>query len=129
MWDLVAGKELQCFRGHRRSIHTVAISPDGNLVASGSLDATAKVWNVQTGELIADFDSHPQMVNVVAFHPDGTRVWTGCCDHLLRLWDIEREEVVAKFEHRDCVQSVDTLGDGSRRVDWPAGWDRCPLGD
>ncbi len=53
-----------------RGILGVAVSPDGTLVATGSIDASTKLWDPATGEVLTLFD-HDLVVNAVAFSPDG----------------------------------------------------------
>jgi hypothetical protein len=46
LWDVVAGQELHCFRGHTASVTSVALSADGSRAVSGSLDQTVRVWEI-----------------------------------------------------------------------------------
>jgi WD40 repeat protein len=47
------------------------VSPDGALVATGSLDGTAKLWDLATGREVLTLFGHEGPVNTVAFSPDG----------------------------------------------------------
>src|SRR5262249_33944721 len=46
LWDVGTGREVGSLSGHRSVVHTVAFSPDGRLLLSGSIDCTALIWNV-----------------------------------------------------------------------------------
>lgn len=60
------------FNGHIDQILSVAYSPDGKYIASGSWDCTVRVWNVETGELVAGpFKGHSDPVRSVAYSADG----------------------------------------------------------
>ncbi len=56
---------------------SVAFSPDGARVLSGSGDKTLKLWDAATGALLRTFEGHSDTVISVAFSPDGTRVLSG----------------------------------------------------
>ena len=49
------GKKLRVFKGHTRRIESVAWSPDGSQLATGSQDKTVKVWDVATGKELHTF--------------------------------------------------------------------------
>jgi WD40 repeat protein len=46
-WD-AEGKELLAVKAHSKVVRSVAFSPDGKLLATGSQDNTAKLWDAQT---------------------------------------------------------------------------------
>lgn len=53
-------------------IYSVAVSPDGKLVAAGSLDAVVRLWDAHTGVQLGRFLGHSNSVYSVAFSPDGS---------------------------------------------------------
>ena len=75
------------FKGHSEEVASVAISPDGKLVASASKDKFLKLWELKTGQLISTIP-HQQTVNTVAFSLDGKMVATGCDDQMIRLFPV-----------------------------------------
>src|SRR5260370_32263333 len=78
---------LHIFAGHRSSVSSVAFSPDGKLVLTGSWDQTARLWETSSGKALTSFQGHTLSVRCVAFSPDGKHVLTGSDDQTTRLWD------------------------------------------
>jgi parallel beta-helix repeat protein len=74
--------------GHTSYVNSVAFSPDGRLLASGSLDDTIKLWEVASGREVRTLSGHTSWVNSVAFSPDGRLLASGSDDRTIRLWDI-----------------------------------------
>src|SRR5262245_39866479 len=72
---------------HTGWVESVAFSPDGTRVLSGSWDNTLKLWDVATGRLLRTFSGHSKEVKSVAFSPAGTRALSGSWDRTLKLWD------------------------------------------
>ncbi|MBD2744009.1 serine/threonine-protein kinase [Coleofasciculus sp. FACHB-1120] len=77
-------------RGHLKSVASVAISPDGEMLASGSLDNTIKLWNLNTGQEISTLNGHSKSVGAVAISPDGQTLASGSWDNTIRLWNIKK---------------------------------------
>ena len=73
--------------GHTNWVESVAFSPDGTRIATGSKDLTVKLWDAATGEETRMFRGRTGPVTSVAFSPDGTRIASGGEDRTLRVWD------------------------------------------
>ncbi len=75
--------------GQTGSVTSVAFSPDGKTLASGSTDDTIRLWNMATHQPIGQpLKGHTGSVTSVAFSPDGKTLASGSFDHTLRLWDV-----------------------------------------
>ncbi len=72
--------------GHAASVTSVAFSPDGRYLASGSEDRTIKLWRVSDGALVRTLYGHTDWVSSVAFSPDGQYLASGSGDKTVRLW-------------------------------------------
>ena len=71
-------------------VFAVAISPDGEIVATGSGDKNGyvKLWNAGSGELIAVLQGHERDVVSVTFSRDGAKLATASFDNTVRIWDV-----------------------------------------
>ena len=59
LWDVDTGEEALTLRGHTDSVTCVAISPDGNRLASCSMEGTVKIWDATPLAGKADFSPKP----------------------------------------------------------------------
>lgn len=73
--------------GHVYEVYSVAISPDGQTLASGSVDKTIKLWNLKTGDLLRTLTGHEGYVRSVAISPDGQTLASGSRDKTIKLWE------------------------------------------
>jgi WD40 repeat protein len=88
-----APKEQENVRLHRgfqikAGISCIAISPNGQLLASCGWDERVCLWEMATGKEILSVKDHSDSVSGVAFSPDGTKLASCGSDGLVLVWDI-----------------------------------------
>jgi WD40 repeat protein len=88
LWDADTGQPIgQPLTGHTSAVFSVAFSPDGHRIVSGSSDNTVRLWDAETGQPIGQpLTGHTEAVNSVAFSPDGHRIVSASADKTVRLW-------------------------------------------
>ncbi len=88
LWDVLTGKLLKTFKGHSSYIRSIAFSPDGNTIATASMDNSIMLWNVEAGNEIKILKGHSFFVNTIAFSSDGKTLVSGSSDKTIKLWNI-----------------------------------------
>ena len=110
-------QSLMTIEGHRASVHSVAWSPDGLRLVSGSSDETLRIWDAATGENLKILEGHGGAVRAVAWSPDGRRVVSAASDKTLRIWDTASGESLMILEgHGGAMSSVAWSPDGKQIV-------------
>ncbi|KAJ5207896.1 hypothetical protein N7449_002275 [Penicillium cf. viridicatum] len=92
------GSLVQTLAGHANAVKTVAFSPDGKQIASGSVDTTIKLWDTVTGDLRKTLEGHSDIIGTMTFSPDGTQIVSGSCDCTIKLWDTITSDSQKKIE-------------------------------
>ncbi|KAL4911194.1 hypothetical protein BDW74DRAFT_172659 [Aspergillus multicolor] len=88
LWNPSTGHCLLTLEGHTGAVTAVAFSPDSNILASSSPDATIRLWNPITGECLRVLE-HNAEVHDIAFSPDGNMLASATWYHgdTVRLWN------------------------------------------
>jgi WD40 repeat protein len=121
-------------RGHEAAVNSVAFSPNGKQIVSGSSDRTVRLWDATTGQSIGQpLRGHEDEVISVAFSPDSKQIVSGSNDATVRLWDAATGQPVGQplRGHEAAVYSVAFSPDGKQIVSgskdknlrlWPVTW-------
>src|SRR5262249_37895225 len=92
---------------HAARVTTVAFSPDGATVITGSWDDTPQLWDASSSRPIGPPLSHRGPVYDVAFSPDGRTVVTGGQDETARFWEAATGRPIGPIlKHESPVRSV-----------------------
>ena len=95
------------------NIESVAFSPDGRTLASGSFVKPVTLWDVATGQPVRTLGGQSGPTNSVAFSPDGRTLASGNADDTIRLSDVASGQLLRTLPtHDDAVESVAFSRDG-----------------
>ena len=99
VWRLSDGLLVQRLQdqGHTESINSLAFSPTGQTIVSGSSDRSAIIWNIRNGHATRRLGDHATNVRSATFSPDGLLVATGCKDGAVKIWDSGSGKILHSF--------------------------------
>ncbi|MEG4863167.1 MULTISPECIES: serine/threonine-protein kinase [unclassified Microcoleus] len=89
MWNVKTGLLVRTLNGvhSKKSVKSLAVSPDGSIFASGGDDKNLILWDLKTGRRIRTIAAHQAAVNAIAFSSDSKTLATGSDDKTVRLWN------------------------------------------
>jgi WD40 repeat protein/serine/threonine protein kinase len=120
VWDAKTGHELVALQGKTGPTISVAFSPNGWRLATGSEDGTTKLWDAHSGQELLEFKGHTKRVRTVVFSPDGRRLATASWDGTTKVWDADTGGIL--FSLPGIANRVAFSPDGQRlaTADWEA---------
>ncbi|TFY76841.1 hypothetical protein EWM64_g7174, partial [Hericium alpestre] len=126
--DLASSRKVQssiavgdALRGHEGEVTSVKFSPDGILLASGSMDGTVRFWHAQSNEHIVTLAAHDRSsgkwhppVITIEFSPDGMILAAASSDGTISLWGSRTGNLFGTLSgHRERVHSLSFSPDGT----------------
>lgn len=111
--ELIFQEPLKTLEAHTDRVLSVSFSPDGALLASGSVDNTIRLWVVKEDRLLRTMTGQPFPVLNLAFAPNGATLATASTDGIIRIWQVSNGLLVnSLFGHGDWVTDVKFSPDG-----------------
>lgn len=123
LWDLALAKELKTFHKFADPVASVALSPDGKLVATATGDETRvsrpgeiQIWNRESGELVHTLPPHKKPPTDVAFSQDGQFLASGSFDEKVNVYDVASGQAKGFFGGHQRPTNCVAFLDGGRLV-------------
>ncbi len=111
-------ERLHQLKGHTELVYALALSPNGQWLASGSFDKTVRLWDLASGQLIKTFAGpagHQNQVLSVQFSPDQRILASSGSDNVIKFWDVPVQGALRQFAgHEAEIQAVAVSPDGAR---------------
>lgn len=115
LWNVETGAEIRRFEGHEFLPRSMAFSPDGRTMLSGSMQYGSAwtewgggelfLWDIEAGEQIRQFEN-TEDVTAITFSADGTRVLTSSSVKNMMLWDTTTGQSISRYDYRIGVLDV-----------------------
>ncbi|KAJ8588497.1 WD40 repeat-like protein [Rhizopogon salebrosus TDB-379] len=108
VWDLTNGVVLKELEGFCDTTQDIALSPDGQLIASSDESGFVMTWHSETGRALAPtFRAHAGTIWSMDFSPDGATLATGSSDCIVKLWNtatwVQRQFIICD-DSVNCVR-------------------------
>ena len=105
IWDIESHECLSTLSEHTTHAVSVAWSPDGYKIASGSYDNTIKIWDIETSLCLSTLSGHLDIVLSVAWSPLGQEIVSGSFDSTIKIWNISN--FCVPYSHFNKFQFLD----------------------
>ena len=102
------------YTGHTAPVNTVAVSPDGKWIISGSDDKTLRIWSTKTRKVHQVLPGHNSSILKVAISPKGQFIGSASDDKTIRIWN--KNKTISVLWHKGPVTFVKFHPEGSSIV-------------
>lgn len=114
IWEVKTGRFIRELTGHKQYVMTVAISPSGDLIASGDGSGTVILWDMKTGEKQYQYEQtskYPAGIIALAFSPDGSELISSRI-RTLYTYNIARKTITERSNDSDFYGTMTYSPDG-----------------
>jgi len=121
VWDVFTGRELAALthpenRPKQRTVHAVSLSRDGQRLAYGLGDGTARIIAIEDQNEVHRLRGHRGVVHSAVFYAGDQRLLTGSADGNLRVWNVETGRELQRIAVQSPVLSIAVSADGKRAL-------------
>ncbi|HEY9826456.1 MAG TPA: NB-ARC domain-containing protein [Stenomitos sp.] len=107
LWDVLSGLEIGCLGHGKTPIWSIALSPDGTMLAASSSDHAIRLWSLPSGDSIATFQGHQARSQSIAFSPDSKTLASGSDDSTIRIWHVETKRCLRVLQgHGSWISAI-----------------------
>ncbi len=101
----------------QKAVRVLAVSPDGQMLASGSDDNLVKLWDPKTGNRLRTLPGHAGAIQALAISSDGQTLVSGSDDQTIKVWKLGTGKLLRSLSgHRDAVAALAISPDGQTLV-------------
>jgi len=111
--DLETGQPTLSFQEPKDVLYSLALSPDGKLLAGSGADGLAYIWSMDEKKVAATIEDHSDWVLGVSFSPDGKFLATASADSSSQVWEVGTWNSVRRLPQSDTVHSAAFSADGT----------------
>jgi len=130
IWNTENYNELFTINGHKNTIWTVAFSPDGKYLATGSNDTTIRIWDLTSRKEVFCIDDNLGSISKIEYSPDGRCLVVAAHDGSIYLYDVSGMDRGLKVERNHRILQVVVFTNGEWIIITPDGYyNASPLGD
>lgn len=116
IWSTADWKRALVVSGHRDTLYAVALSPDGQTLATASYDRDIRIWNASSGAALTTLGGHNDAVYGLAFHPQGQRLASASGDRTVKLWDVAAGQRLDTFAQPSKEQTSVQISPNGRFI-------------
>ncbi len=102
--------------GHTEPVRVLTLSPDGQMLASGSDDKTIKLWNPTTGVLLRTLTGHGDRIKSIVITPDGQTVISSSFDNTIKFWNTQTGKETRTITEKTGVRAMLLTPDGKTLI-------------
>ncbi|HBE20620.1 MAG TPA: WD40 repeat domain-containing protein [Cyanobacteria bacterium UBA11149] len=113
LWDLKKQRPIYNLARFDHQTYSLAIHPQGDILASGHKFGSIKLWNIKTGQSLGSISAHNRPVDGLAFTPDGQTLVSGSYDRTIKIWNIRNRTLLRTLSgHTGRIWAIAMNPDG-----------------